>query len=59
MSDPGPRPPRTWRDVQAARPDPVASALEAWNAAPDSPEYDRMSAAIDAHEDALEIYRRW
>ena len=58
MSDPGPRPPRTWRDVQAARPDPVADALEAWHAAPDSPEYDRMSAAIDAHEDALEIYRR-
>ena len=58
MSDLGPRPPSTWRDVQAARPAPVASALAAWHATPGNAEPARMSDAIDAYEAALEIYRR-
>ena len=60
MSDLGPRPPRTWRDVQAARPDPVADALEVWHAAPDRPEYDcTCPHAIDAFTKMpSEIYAR-
>lgn len=49
---------RTWRDVQASRPDPIARALAAWHTAPDRSEEARMDDAIEAYEIALEEYRR-
>ena len=55
--------PKTWQEVQAAKPVPIEEALAAWydtirvgNEAPT--DFDRMVNAVDAYEAALEVYRR-
>jgi hypothetical protein len=47
----------TWRDKQAARPDTIAKALEAWHAT-SAQERERMIEAIDAYEEAERLYRQ-
>ena len=38
----------TWREKQAARPDPVMAAIDAYHHDHHRPEYERMRDAIDA-----------
>ena len=49
----------TWREKQLSKPDVIAAALAAYHRARDDgrTEYDAMVAAIDAHEDALAVWR--
>lgn len=44
----------TWRDKQAARPDPITLALDAWDANPEASARDRMGLALFAAQMAEE-----
>lgn len=46
---------RTWRDVQASRPVPIAEAVAAWRNHDGEGDLHRMEAAIEAYERTTEI----
>ena len=50
--------PKTWQEVQAAKPDPHKAAVKAWHASSCSDDLGRMIDAIDAFEEAAAIYRQ-
>jgi hypothetical protein len=49
---------KTWRDKQTARPDPIASAVAAWEYSAERDPHVRMAEAIDAYDAAEAIVRQ-